>query len=366
MTFQAEQPRPYAPQSSPVQVYTEWDPLEEVIVGVIDDIRIPDWDPNMNAVIPKPYRDYFRTNAGQRFPQSLVDKAREEVNTLADILTSEGIKVKRPNEVDHHQPVITPHFSTGGAFYSAMPRDCLLAIGTTLIEVPMAWRSRYFETFAFRDLLNDYFKRGADWVAAPKPMLKDSLWDEEHDFDQEFPFRSIIKDDEPLFDAADFMKIGRDIIGQRSHVTNDLGIEWLRRTLGDDYHIHIYEFDEPDPMHIDTTILPIAPGRVIVNKGWVPELPDIFRDWEILTPPASNLPDDHPLFITSKWIHTNVLMLDERTVIVEKDEERLIHAFHAWGIKTILCPFKHFQTFGGSFHCATLDVRRSGSLKRYI
>ncbi len=62
----------------------------------------------------------------------------------------------------------------------------------------------------------------------------------------------------------------------------------------------------------------------------------------------------------------NVLMLDEKTVVVEKDEEALISAFRKWGFRTVLCPFKHFQTFGGSFHCATLDVKRSGSLKSYI
>nr|ABA39825.1 unknown [Erwinia pyrifoliae] len=282
-------------------------------------------------------------------------------------IEAEGIRVKRPNESNHHQPIMTPHFTTGGTFYSAMPRDCLFAIGKKIIEVPMSWRSRYFETFAFRDILNDYFTRGAEWIAAPKPMLSDDVWEKEFDFEQEFPFRSIITEVEPLFDAADFMKMGRDIIGQRSHATNKKGIEWLRRALGPDYRVHIYEFEEPAPMHIDTTILPLAPGRVLINKGWVPQIPDIFKDWEILTPPASNLPDDHPLSMSSTLrIHTNVLMLDEKTVIVEEDEEALISAFRQWGFKTILCPFKHFQSFGGSFHCATLDVKRSGSLKSYI
>ncbi|WP_288504602.1 amidinotransferase [uncultured Pseudomonas sp.] len=366
MEFQTEEPSSFSNLESPVEVYTEWDPLEEVIVGIMDDIRVPEWDTGLRAIIPRESSDFFQTHSGQRFPEELVIKARQEVNTLARILEAEGIRVRRPNEFNHHQPIVTPHFTTGGTCYSAMPRDCLFAIGKKIIEVPMAWRSRYFETFAFRDILNDYFSRGAEWISAPKPMLKDNIWKRDYDFDQEIPFNSIITEVEPLFDAADFMKMGRDIIGQRSHVTNNKGIEWLRRTLGSDYRIHIYEFEEPGPMHIDTTILPLAPGRVLVNKGWVPQIPDIFKDWEILTPPPSNLPDDHPLYITSKWIHINVLMLDERTVVVEQDEEALINAFRQWGFKTILCPFKHFQTFGGSFHCATLDVKRRGSLKSYI
>ncbi|WP_158893911.1 MULTISPECIES: amidinotransferase [unclassified Pseudomonas] len=366
MEFQTEESSSFSSLESPVEVYTEWDPLEEVIVGIMDDIRVPEWDTGLRAIIPRESSDFFQTYSGRRFPEELVSKARQEVNTLARILEAEGIRVKRPNESNHHQPLVTPHFTTGGTFYSAMPRDCLFAIGKKIIEVPMAWRSRYFETFAFRDILNDYFSRGADWISAPKPMLKDDIWEKDHDFDQEIPFKSIITEVEPLFDAADFMKMGRDIIGQRSHVTNNKGIEWLRRTLEPDYRIHIYEFEEPGPMHIDTTILPLAPGRVLVNKGWVPRIPDLFKDWEILNPPPSNLPDDHPLYITSKWIHINVLMLDERTVVVEQDEEALISAFRKWGFKTILCPFKHFQTFGGSFHCATLDVKRRGSLKSYI
>ncbi|WP_225087634.1 amidinotransferase [Pectobacterium colocasium] len=366
MDFQKEEPWFSTQKTCPVEVYTEWDPLEEIIVGDIDDIRVPEWDPGLDAVIPKKSKSFFKNNAGGRFPKELITLAKKEVNQLADILQSEGIRVRRPEEVNHHKTIITPHFSTGGGFYSAMPRDCLFAIGKKIIEVPMAWRSRYFETFAFREILNDYFSQGAEWLAAPKPMLKDSLWKIGHDCEQEERFDSIINESEPVFDAADFMKMGKDIIGQRSHVTNQKGVEWLRRALGDEYRIHIYEFDDASPMHIDTTILPLAPGRVLVNKAWVSKIPDIFKDWEILTPPPSMLDDAHPLFMTSKWIHTNVLMLDDKTVVVEKDEELLKKAFNKWGFKTILCPFKHFQTFGGSFHCATLDVKRSGSLKSYV
>ncbi|MGE8156775.1 amidinotransferase, partial [Erwinia amylovora] len=231
MHYQKEEPSYFSHSPSPVEVYTEWDPLEEVIVGIMDDIRVPDWDKSLKAIIPEENHDFFQTYSGKRFPEELLIKARQEVETLAQILQAEGIRVKRPNDPNHHQPIMTPHFTTGGTFYSAMPRDCLFAIGKKIIEVPMSWRSRYFETFAFRDILNDYFTRGAEWIAAPKPMLSDDVWEKDFDFEQEFPFRSIITEVEPLFDAADFMKMGRDIIGQRSHATNKKGIEWLRRTL---------------------------------------------------------------------------------------------------------------------------------------
>ena len=105
-------------------------------------------------------------------------------------------------------------------------------------------------------------------------------------------------------------------------------------------------------------MLPIAPGRVLVNRAWVSKLPDYFADWEVLEPPPSTLSVEHPLFFTSRWISVNVLMLDQRHVLVEQSETELAAAFRSWKIEPIPLPFKHFQTFGGSFHCATLDVRR--------
>ena len=347
-----------------VNSFNEWDPLEEVIVGIIDDIRVPEWDPGLAAVIPKNSRNFFISNQARRFPIDQLAAAKKEVDGLANLLTNLGVKVRRPNELNHHRPVVTPYFSTGGGFYSAMPRDGLMAIGDMIIETPMAWRSRYFETFAFRDLLKEYFRMGARWIAAPKPMLPDELWTQNHNPDSD-DFHSAITEFEPVFDAADFMKVGKDIIGQRSHVTNELGIEWLRQALGNEYNVLIYEFDDSGPMHIDTTILPLAPGKVMINKAWVSKIPDFFKDWELLYPPASTIPANHPLYMTSNWIHTNVLMIDEKHVIVEAQEKPLIDSFKSWGFETIPCAFRNFQSFGGSFHCATLDIRRRGSLKSY-
>ena len=62
--------------------------------------------------------------------------------------------------------------------YAAMPRDILMVVGDEIIEAPMAWRSRFFEYRAYRPLLKEYFKRGAKWTTAPKPLMSDDLYDQ--------------------------------------------------------------------------------------------------------------------------------------------------------------------------------------------
>jgi glycine amidinotransferase len=38
----------------------------------------------------------------------------------------------------------------------------------------------------------------------------------------------------------------------------------------------------------------------------------------------------------------------------------------SWGFEPIPCKFLHYAGFGGAFHCATLDVRRRGTLESYF
>lgn len=65
-------------------------------------------------------------------------------------------------------------------------------------------------------------------------------------------------------------------------------------------------------------------------------------------------------------MNANVLMLDASRVIVAAGEVNTIKAFKDWGLEVIECPFWNFNNFGGSFHCATLDIRRRGSLENYF
>lgn len=352
--------------ASPVCSYNEWDPLEEVIVGIVDDACFPPWHECLPPVLPAGQLETFRANAGRPFPAERIEAARRDLEELTHILESEGVTVRRPEPISQRTSYSTLDWTSTG-LYAAMPRDALLVVGTDIIECPMAWRSRYYESLAYRPLLKEYFHGGARWSAGPKPELTDAQYDQ--DWTDEHPdqgTRLVVTEFEPTFDAADFTRCGRDIIAQMSNVTNAFGIEWLSRHLGDEYRIHVFEFADAHPMHIDATLVPLAPGKLLVNPERVPEVPKLFKGWDVLEAPKPIIPDAHPLYMTSKWINMNILMLDEQRVVVERQDEPMIQALKDFGLTPIPCNFRDFNSFGGSFHCATLDVRRRGPLQSYF
>jgi glycine amidinotransferase len=353
-------------QASPVSSFNEWDPLEEVIVGIVDGASVPPSHIALRATLPGDQLGFFADHAGRPFPAERIAAAQRDLEEFVHILEAEGVTVRRPQPVDQRKPFGAPGWQSTG-LYAAMPRDTLLVIGNEIIECPMAWRSRYFETSPYRPLLKEYFRGGARWTAGPKPELPDELydagWTETEDV---LPFRSVITEFEPTFDAADFVRCGRDIFAQRSMVTNEFGIEWLRRHLAPTYRVHVCDFADSHPMHIDATLMPLAPGKLLINPERVPRLPAQFKGWDVFHAPRPTMPDDVTLYMTSKWINMNVLMLDEERVVVERSDEPMIARFKKWGFKPVLCNFRNFNAFGGSFHCATLDVRRRGTLQSYF
>jgi glycine amidinotransferase len=355
----------------PVSSYNGWDPLEEVIVGRLEGATIPPAHPSVTFTLPKLSARLFGLVAGWRYPTPLIRRAQKQLQTFIDILTAEGIRVRRPAILDGRTPIIHRHWRTRG-FCTACPRDGFLVIGDEIIETPMAWRSRFFEAYAYRPLFKEYFAQGARWTSAPKPELTDELYDRRYKPPAEGePMRYLLTESEPVFDAADFIRCGRDIFAMRSNVSNRSGIEWLQRHLGDRYRIHILEFRCPTPMHIDSSFMPLAPGKLLVNPDYldVAKLPPMFKSWDIMIAPRPVVPSQ--MFfklasMTSAWISINVLMLDEQRVIVEENQVPLIAMLERYGFKPIPCGFTDYLPFGGAFHCATLDIRRRGNLQSYF
>lgn len=372
MTSTATTKQKYQQTDCPVNSYNEWSPLEEVIVGRLEHAGFPANHISIHATIPKSLSKLLAFLGSRRYPQFLIKQANKELDEFIHILESEGIRVRRPDIMDFGITFKTPYWKSKG-LCSACPRDGLLVLGDEILETPMAWRSRYFELHAYQKLLIEYFKKGAKWTSAPKPKLTDELYDKHYSIPAGGePPRYVITESEPVFDAADFIRCGKDIFVTRSNVTNELGIQWLERHVGDRFNIHRVEVKCRQPMHIDSTIMPLAPGKLLVNPDYieVTKIPKLFKSWDILVAPKPDIISGGFLntnaSMCSLWISMNVLMLDEQRVIVEKNQESMIRFLKEHGFKPIPCSFMNYAPFGGAFHCATLDIFRRGTLESYF
>jgi len=350
-----------------VNSWNEWDPLREVVVGSARGAAEMGFEPALSPYFSP--EGLEQTPGARAIPGVLLDEAERQLDNFAELLQRLGITVRRPDPIDHAVSMKTPDWEVYGGHASACPRDLLLVIGNEIIEAPMAQRARYFEFRAYRTLLKEYFRCGARWTTAPKPLMSAHLYREA---DPTFNFLDapLLSEFEPAFDAACFARFGRDIFWQPDLVSNEFGAEWLRRHLGPGFRVHRIRFRERLPTHIDTTLVPVRPGIVLVN----PQRPcidsglDIFtaNDWQLIPAPPSVRTGASPARDVSNWISMNILMLDERTAVVEAAEEPMIELLRSLGCEVIPCPFDRVYPFGGGFHCCSADIRREGNLQSYF
>ncbi len=360
-----------------VSSWNDFDPLKHAIVGRADHTCIPPNEPATEAKIP---RD--SNMRGMWGPRSLdtVEKANFRLDNLTRLLESRGIRVDRSTPLQWNQAVHTPDFLTASQFGCMPPRDVLLTVGKEILSAPMSFRCRYFEYLAYHDLMQKYFDEdpGFRWEQAPRPRLSDASYKSGY-FDEitvEERLRRtaaldfVTNENEPLFDAADVCRMGRDLFCQHGLTTNRRGMQWLKRHFPD-HRVHAVNFPgDPYPIHIDATFVPLRPGLIINNPGRrIPEAQRrIFEanDWEIIdaAQPAHEAPP--PLCYSSVWLSMNCLVIDHKTVIVEASEVHQMEQMDKLGMEVLPIKFRDAYAFGGGLHCATADVYREGNCEDYF
>lgn len=343
-----------------VNVHNEWDPLEEVIVGIAHGARVPTADRSLRAIRYKDAGEAASLPSGPH-ARHVVDQAEEELDILAAKLRGMGVCVRRPEPTDHSVPFSTPDWSADG-MYNYCPRDILLAVGRSVIEAPVVLRSRFFETFAYKKIMLEYLKSGANWVAAPRPALPDA------GYNVRAGDQLALLEYEPVFDAANVLRAGRDILYLVSDTGNRLGAQWLQNFLGAEYRVHPCE-NLYRRTHIDTTIVLIRPGLVLLNPERVGDhnIPRLFARWDkIYAPPMADIGYEGIAYgPASAWIGMNLLMVSPELAIVDDRQVELIRMLRAHRVEAEALRLTHARTLGGGFHCVTLDTRRAGSLEDY-
>lgn len=364
-----------------VNSWNEWDPLRRIIVGRAAGTMVQAPEP---AVVRNWPDDGFPSGTYGPLPDDMTAAADAQLDGLCEVLRSRGIQVDRPDPYDFSQAVSTPDWDQGSMFGSMPLRDVLLTVGNEIVEATMSLRSRWFEYLCYRPLLNAYYKvdPAMRWEAAPKPRLTDAsyrlgFWDEYDKLPKTEQINRVrrnelvLTEEEPLFDAADVARCGKDLFVQLSLVTNHGGVRWLRQHFPD-HRVHAITFDNVHPQHIDATWVPLRPGLVL-HCGEREAEEDLLKhfaanDWQVVqaAQPMRTTETLPRLNFCSPWLAMNVLSIDQNTVCVEDSEVRQCEQLQRLGFELLTVPFWDVAPYGGGLHCATVDIERDGVLEDYF
>lgn len=350
----------------PVNSFTEWGRLEEVILGSHYRTQIGNFDTSMELLFHDNFARLKRKHPTKSYTicSQLVEEREEDTAEVAALLVSLGITVRRPEPVTDVKHFTTPYWS---AVTKACdnPRDQVLIVGDRIIETSCLLRNRYFENDLLKPVLYDYFRRGARWICAPRPMMTEESFDRCYVEDRpsvSSPTHEI------MFDAAQCLRFGRDIVMNVSTENHELGFQWLRRELEGEFRLHKVSLVDN---HLDGAMMPIRLGTLLVYdkmRGREHLLPKPLQKWNrlhILDEDRARYSEEE-LLLASTHTAVNVLPLDEERLLINEFATETIRLLEKTGFTPIPVRFRHSRIFAGGLHCVTLDVRRRETLEDYF
>lgn len=390
-----------------INSHNEWDKLREVVLGSAGHTMAAlTW--TKSDPIPPFVQKTAYDLAKKAYPQWLLNEVNEDLEGASDIFKQFGIKVHRAKVYDLNRMYSSPYgwSSTGNDIYNI--RDLHLIVGNNVIESSSPVRSRYFEATALYDVWYEYFESGFRWLVAPKPKLEGEVltpyFRDENSREltnEDLRYQELTKgrleklhkltEKEILFEAANTVRMGKDILYLISSAGNVLGAKWLQSVLGDEYRVHTTR-DIYRSSHIDSTALCLRPGLVLLNSTRVNQknCPKIFDKWEKIwfddVAPLTQNEIDLQKNIRDKinaelvsmgfetnletmgspWVGMNVLSLDPDTVMVDARQTNLMKVLEKYKITSVPIRLRHPYTHGGGIHCATLDTVRESKLESYF
>ena len=301
-----------------IHSFNEWDPLRSIIVGSARHANWPTNDPVFALESEKTLWKETPVPSGP-VPGWIIDEAEAELDDLAVKLTQLGVEVHRPTEMD---------FVALNGMYNYCPRDRLLVAGTTIVDPAMMYPCRDMELSAYYDVVD----------AA------------EH-------YLHMPRNEGMTLDAANVCRLNDTWLYLESASGNRAAYDWLCKQFP---NITIELCNFYAGVHIDSTIVPLREGLVLVNAARVTSetLPQAFSDWEVLYVDTVVEQGFYQYPYASKWIALNMLVVNPTTVIMDADQAELRYALETRGFEVIPHKLSHSRTLGGGFHCVTLDLWR--------
>lgn len=357
--------------NSSVRVYSEFQPLEEVILG--------------KTYQPESY-NHLQDMDLREMLQKVARETEEDFQSIKEVLESQGVIVKRPNilfdlyKTDSAKTSLkmldVGAWQTGYPTPPVWPRDLNITYGNKILSTYARTTNRWLESQHYSEIFNDYFQKGADWISMPPPLLNMQA-----DSYNSYEEKAI------LFHAACFLRCGKDIFhtlpaSQMSGAKGTSGgLEWIKRQLGDVRFHAVKRIG-----HLDGKIALIKPGLLI---SWIPQsdLPECLQSWDIIyLEKKGDIPAEFEAmrgkryykdFVSrylSEWVgyvdetyfDVNLISLNENLVLMNGHNLDLEKKLKAYGVDCIPTNFRHRYFWDGGLHCITLDTKRSGECENYF
>jgi glycine amidinotransferase/scyllo-inosamine-4-phosphate amidinotransferase 1 len=298
----------------------EWDPLQAIVVGTASYANWPLHDPVFAKESEKTSWTETPVPSGP-VPQWIIDEANQDLDLMCEALLKYGATIHRPKHMD---------FVASDGMYNYCPRDRLLAWQDIVVDCAMMYPCRNQEINNYSRILQD-----------AKTVL------------------TMPQDQGLILDAANVCRLGDTWLFLESASGNRAAYDWLCEKFP---QVNIELCNFYSGVHIDSTIVPLRQGLVLLNASRVNETncPKVFKDWEKIwvTDEMITAQNFYQYPYASKWIAMNMLVLDPETVMVDADQTQLISLLESKGFDTIKLRLRHSRTLGGGFHCVTLDTHR--------
>lgn len=293
----------------------EWDTLKEVILGTAD---------HMNWSSTEDFRSKFKSAPIGKVPNTIIYQTNNALESFKKLLERHGVNVLRPKEINYRE-------RNGFGCYS--PRDSILIIGDKAICSPMHLKDRLMEQEALTPHLI-----GRSVIMYPE------------------------QDSEYMFDAANVMRCNNDIIFLISSTGNYGGARWLQNVLGNEYRVTTIPKTVYHGSHLDSTIVPLREGLVMLNAERVTEetIPSFMENWDKLWISKDDIKDTPTITqpISTKWMALNILSINPELVVCDPDQFILREKLNRVGIESIGVKLPHARYLLGGHHCTTLDTIR--------
>lgn len=296
----------------------EWGRLRSIVVGTATNANWPSNDPVFATEAQTTLWKESPVPAGP-VPDWIVDEANADLGGLSNILTSLGVEVHRPKDLD---------FPALGGMYNYCPRDRLVVYKDMVIDTAMMYPCRDMEIQAL-----DFVTNAARVVY------------------------SMPKDAGLVLDAANILRLNDTWLYLVSKSGNRAALDWLRENITG---VTIEECSFYGGVHIDSTITVLREGLVVLNSSRVNEqnCPRVFQGWDKIWVDDVVAQGFYQYPYASKWIALNMLAVSPDTVICDRHQTGLIKQMERHGMTVVPHELRHSRTLGGGFHCVTLDLVR--------